>query len=128
MNLNHEKASEVEQMTNIAPIDKPLKKEVLSTIISALPVIALRLGLVGWGCWLMADGFVGPDPMTGHLRLEAPPFRPVVEISKSIIHNPTANDFLHYGSLVCIVGGAGVIGLRRVALLWDTYRDKDEAG
>lgn len=109
-------------MTNLAPIDKPLKKEVLSTIISALPDIALRLGLVGWGCWLMADGFVGPDPMTGRLRLEAPPFRPVVEISKSIIHNSVANDSLHYGSLVCIVGGASVIGLGRVAFLWDVSR------
>ncbi|KAI9129894.1 hypothetical protein ON05_032645 (plasmid) [Acaryochloris sp. CCMEE 5410] len=123
--MNHEKASEVEPMTNIAPIDKPLKKEVLSNIISALPVIALRLGMVGWGCWLMVDGLVGPAPITGRLRLEAPVFQPVIELSKAIIHNPLANDALHHGSLVCFLGGAGVIGLRHVAFLWDTYRGKN---
>ncbi|MGR3279488.1 hypothetical protein ACSYAD_30950 [Acaryochloris marina NIES-2412] len=92
---------------------------------SFIPVFILRLGLVGWGFWLMADGLAGPAPFTGRLRLEAPPFQPVVEISKSIIHSPAANDFLHYGSLVCIVGGAGVIGLRRVAYVWEFSRDKN---
>lgn len=105
-----------------------LQRNPLLEIISALPVIALRLGLVGWGCWLMADGLVGPDPMTGRLRLEAPVFQPVIEMSKAIIHNPIANDALHHGSLVCFLGGASVIGLRHVAFLWDAYRGKDEAG
>lgn len=94
-------------------------------IASFIPIFVLRLGLVGWGCWLMADGLVGPDPMTGRLRLEAPPFQPVVQMSEAIIHNPIANDVLHHGSLVCGLAGAGVIGLRRVAFYWDAYRGKN---
>lgn len=95
---------------------------------SFIPVFILRFGLVGWGFWLMADGLAGPAPLTGRLRLEAPPFRPIIEMSKAIIHNPIANDALHHGSLVCFLGGASVIGLRHVAFLWDAYRGKDEAG
>ena len=105
-----------------------LQRNPLLEIISALPIITLRLGLLGWGCWLVADALIGPALLTGRLRLVAPPFRPIVEMSKVIIYNPVANDALQYGSLVCFFGGAGVIGLRRVAFYWDAYRGKNGKG
>lgn len=92
---------------------------------SFIPTISLRLGSLGWGCWYFANLLVGPSPTH---QLSAPSFQPVIKLSKAIIYNPVANNVLHHGSLVCFLGGAGVIGLRHVALLWDTYRDKDEAG
>ncbi|MGR3280063.1 hypothetical protein ACSYAD_33980 [Acaryochloris marina NIES-2412] len=95
---------------------------------SFIPVFILRLGLVGWGFWLMADGLAGPAPLTGRLRLEAPPFRPIVEMSKAIIHDPVAKDVLHHGSLVCIFAGAGVIGLRYVASVLSANEVKDGSG
>lgn len=105
-----------------------LQRNPLLEVVLALPGIALRLGLVGWGCWLMADALVGPDPMAGRLRLEAPVFRPVVEMSEAIIHNPVANDALHHGSLVCVLAGGSVIGLRRFAFYWDISRGKNGKG
>ncbi|KAI9129008.1 hypothetical protein [Acaryochloris sp. CCMEE 5410] len=105
-----------------------LQRNPLLEVVLALPDIALHLGMVGWGCWLMADGLVGPDPLTGRLRLEAPVFRPVVEMSEAIIHNPVANDALQYGSLVCGLAGAGVIGLRHFAFYWEVSRGKDGKG
>ena len=65
---------------------------------------------------------MGPSPTH---QLSAPSFQPVIEMSKAIIHNPVANDALHHGSLVCFLGGAGVIGLRRVAFYWDVSKSKN---
>lgn len=94
-------------------------------IASAIPIIALRLGLLGWGCWFMANSLAGPSPTH---QLTVPLFQGVVQMSETLIQNTLANDVLHHGSLVCLLGGASVIGLRRVAFYWDAYRGKNSNG